>query len=59
MRSAIPGGIDEFFPEISQTPPDGWIDLGQQYDSWIVGAPLCAQAQAHSATAAYPPKQND
>ena len=36
----VPGGIDEFFPEIRRTPPDGWPDLGRQYDIWIVGAPL-------------------
>jgi mannose-6-phosphate isomerase-like protein (cupin superfamily) len=36
----VPGGIDEFFPQISRTPPDGWTDLGRQYDIWIVGAPL-------------------
>jgi mannose-6-phosphate isomerase-like protein (cupin superfamily) len=36
----IPGGIDEFFPQIGQTPPDGWTDLARQYDTWIVGAPL-------------------
>jgi mannose-6-phosphate isomerase-like protein (cupin superfamily) len=36
----VPGGIDEFFPQIGSTPPDSWTDLGHQYDSWIVGAPL-------------------
>lgn len=54
----VPGGIDDFFPEINQTPPEGWTDVGRQYDSWIVGAPLFAQAPLN-ATAAYPPKQND
>ena len=39
----VPGGIDEFFPQIGQTPPDGWTDLGRQYDGLIVGAPLSAQ----------------
>jgi quercetin dioxygenase-like cupin family protein len=36
----VPGGIDEFFPLIGQTPPAGWIDLARQHDTWIVGAPL-------------------
>jgi hypothetical protein len=35
-----PGGIDEFFPQIGQTPPENWTDLARQYDTWIVGAPL-------------------
>ncbi|WP_269141792.1 hypothetical protein [Nostoc sp. NZL] len=33
-------GIDEFFPQIGQTPPEGWTDLENQYDTSIVGAPL-------------------
>jgi mannose-6-phosphate isomerase-like protein (cupin superfamily) len=36
----VPGGIDDFFPEIGRTPADGWPDLGRQYDIWIVEAPL-------------------
>ena len=36
----MPGGIDEFFPLIGQTPPEDWTDLGNQYDILIVGAPL-------------------
>ena len=40
LMTFVPGGIDEFFPTIKQTPPDGWTDLGRQYDIWIVGAPL-------------------
>jgi mannose-6-phosphate isomerase-like protein (cupin superfamily) len=36
----VPGGIDEFFPLIGQTPPAGWTDLGQRYDTSIVGEPL-------------------
>lgn len=39
----MPGGIDEFFPLIGQTPPAGWTDLGAQYDILIVGAPLTVQ----------------
>jgi quercetin dioxygenase-like cupin family protein len=35
-----PGGIDEFFPQIGQTSPEGWTDLARQYDTWIVGEPL-------------------
>ena len=31
---------DDFFPEIRRTPPEGWADLGRQYDIWIVAAPL-------------------
>jgi hypothetical protein len=27
----VPGGIDEFYPQISRMPPDGWTDLGCQY----------------------------
>lgn len=36
----VPGEIDDFFPKIGQTPPEGWTDLADQYDTWIVGAPL-------------------
>jgi quercetin dioxygenase-like cupin family protein len=36
----VPGDIDEFFPQIGQTPPEGWTDLASQHDTWIVGAPL-------------------
>jgi len=39
----VPGGIDEFFPLISQTPPESWTELGNQNDIWIVGAPLSIQ----------------
>ncbi|MDZ7951118.1 cupin domain-containing protein [Nostoc sp. DedQUE09] len=38
----VPGDIDEFFPQIGQTPPEGWVDLSSQHDTWIVGAPLSA-----------------
>ncbi|MEP0873466.1 cupin domain-containing protein [Trichocoleus desertorum AS-A10] len=40
LGTFVPGGIDEFFPQIGQTPPTGWIDLARQHDTWIVGAPL-------------------
>jgi quercetin dioxygenase-like cupin family protein len=36
----VPGGIDEFFPQIRRTPSDDWANLGRQHDIWIVGAPL-------------------
>ncbi|MBD2214468.1 cupin domain-containing protein [Calothrix sp. FACHB-156] len=36
----VPGDMDEFFPQIGQTPPEGWADLAYQYDTWIVGEPL-------------------
>ena len=39
----VPGGIEDFFPRISHTPPDDWPDLGRQYDIWIVGAPLAVK----------------
>jgi hypothetical protein len=54
----VPGGINEFFSQISQTPPEGWAELGLQYDSWIVGEPLSIEAPSPNA-AVYPPKQND
>ncbi|MDZ8025355.1 MAG: cupin domain-containing protein [Nostoc sp. DedQUE11] len=54
----IPGGIDEFFPQIGQTPPEDWMDLGHQNDTWIVGDPLSVQAPLPNA-AACSPKQND
>ncbi|WP_199295790.1 hypothetical protein [Trichocoleus sp. FACHB-591] len=38
----MPGGIDEFFPQIGQTLPAGWTDLGPRYDTSIVGEPLSA-----------------
>jgi mannose-6-phosphate isomerase-like protein (cupin superfamily) len=36
----VPGGIDDFFPLIGQTPPQGWHALGQRHDIWTVGAPM-------------------
>ena len=36
----VPGGIDEFFPQIGQTPPESWIPLGRRHDTYIVGGPL-------------------
>lgn len=53
----MPGGIDEFFPQIGQTPPENWTNLGHRYDTAIVGAPLSVQAP--SAAVVYPPNQND
>ena len=44
----VPGGIDEFFPKIKPTPPDGWPDLGRQYDIWIVGAPLLIEERGQA-----------
>lgn len=38
----VPGDIDQFFPQIGQTPPEAWTDLASQHDTWIVGAPLSA-----------------
>jgi quercetin dioxygenase-like cupin family protein len=38
----VPGDIDEFFPQIGQTPPEGWIALSSQHDTWIVGSPMSA-----------------
>jgi mannose-6-phosphate isomerase-like protein (cupin superfamily) len=43
MFSFVPGDIDEFFPLIGQTPPEGWLDLGRKYDVWIVGDPMVAK----------------
>ncbi|MBE9180023.1 cupin domain-containing protein [Oculatella sp. LEGE 06141] len=54
----VPGGIDEFFPQIGLTSPEGWTDLGRQNDVWIVGAPLSVQAVPPNATAD-PATQND
>jgi hypothetical protein len=36
----VPGGIDDFFPLIGQTPPEEWHALGQRHDIWTVGAPM-------------------
>ncbi|MBE9157041.1 cupin domain-containing protein [Nodosilinea sp. LEGE 06152] len=47
----VPGGIDDFFPLIGQTPPEGWTDLARQHDTWIVGAPLAVQAPFANAAA--------
>jgi quercetin dioxygenase-like cupin family protein len=44
----VPGGIDEFFPLIGRTPPDEWPALARQYDIWIVGAPLLAEARGRA-----------
>jgi mannose-6-phosphate isomerase-like protein (cupin superfamily) len=38
----VPGGIDDFFPLIGQTPPAEWHALGQRHDIWTVGAPMVA-----------------
>lgn len=54
----MPGGIDELFPQIGQTPPEDWTDLGHRYDTAIVGAPLSVASPSANA-AAYPAKQND
>lgn len=36
-----PGGsIDEFFPLIAATPPEGWSELAKSYDTEIVGPPM-------------------
>lgn len=35
-----PGGIDEFFVKIGSTAPEGWQELAERYDTWIVGPPL-------------------
>jgi hypothetical protein len=45
----VPGGIDDFFPLIGRTPPDGWSDLAREYDIWI-GAPLLIEEKEPSAT---------
>ena len=36
----VPGDNEEFFPQIGQTPPEGWAALASEHDIWIVGAPL-------------------
>jgi mannose-6-phosphate isomerase-like protein (cupin superfamily) len=36
----VPGGIEEFFPLIGQTPPSGWLELGRRHDIWTVGGPM-------------------
>ena len=36
----VPGGLDDFFPQIAETPPDGWLALGRRHDTHIVGGPL-------------------
>jgi hypothetical protein len=41
--SFVPGDIDEFFPLIGQTQPEGWLELGRKYDVWIVGEPMVAK----------------
>jgi quercetin dioxygenase-like cupin family protein len=40
LGTFVPGGIDEFFPEIGQTPPEGWTELARRHDTWIIGGPL-------------------
>lgn len=49
LGTFVPGGIDEFFPQIGQTPPTGWTDLARQHDTWIVGAPLSVEAPSSNA----------
>jgi mannose-6-phosphate isomerase-like protein (cupin superfamily) len=51
LGTYVPGGLDDFFPQIGQTPPAGWTDLAREHDTWIVGAPLSVEAPAsHAAT---------
>ncbi|MCM3627066.1 cupin domain-containing protein [Paenibacillus glycanilyticus] len=35
-----PGGIDDVFAKIGLTPPEGWQELCENYDTWIVGPPM-------------------
>jgi quercetin dioxygenase-like cupin family protein len=46
----VPGGIDEFFPLIGQTPPPRWHELGQRHDTWIVGEPMVVDNPGSSAS---------
>jgi len=47
----VPGGIDDFFPLIGQTPPDRWLDLGREHDIWTVGDPMVADQPSEGAVA--------
>ena len=35
-----PGGIDDFFPQISQYPLEDIVQLAERYDTWIIGPPM-------------------
>jgi quercetin dioxygenase-like cupin family protein len=50
MFTFVPGGIDEFFPLIGQTPPAGWLELGQRHDTWTVGEPMMANQAGDTAS---------
>lgn len=45
----VPGGIDEFFPLIGQTPPEGWTELGHRHDTSIVGGSLVVRTPSSNA----------
>jgi hypothetical protein len=47
----VPGGIDDFFPLIGQTPPDRWLELGREHDIWTVGDPIVADQPSDGAVA--------
>jgi quercetin dioxygenase-like cupin family protein len=46
----VPGGIDEFFPLIGQTPGPGMLELSQRHDIWIVGEPMVANKPTRDAS---------
>jgi hypothetical protein len=47
----VPGGIDDFFPLIGQTPPDRWLELGREHDIGTVGDPMVADQPSDGAVA--------
>lgn len=40
MFTFAPGGVDDFFVKIGQTPPEGWQELSESHDTWIIGPPM-------------------
>jgi mannose-6-phosphate isomerase-like protein (cupin superfamily) len=51
LLTFVPGGIDDFFPEIRRTPPEGWPELAQRHDTWIVGPPIAVEGDARDLSA--------
>ncbi len=47
MFTFVPGGIDDLFEEIGQTAPEGWAELSERYDTWVMGPPLQLATDDH------------
>jgi mannose-6-phosphate isomerase-like protein (cupin superfamily) len=51
LLTFVPGGIDDFFPEIGRTSPENWPELAQRHDTWILGPPIDVKGDHRQAAA--------